>query len=136
MTLDARKKSEHRSAVVQLRQNHSARSHAAPAATVDVVVIGHTGQVGSELVASLARLKPTPGQPRLLLAEGINRSKHLLIDDDQTREHSRAAGALSELGRRLRSEEHTSELQSRGHLVCRLLLEKKNYPLKSTNSLT
>src|SRR5437870_5031786 len=26
----------------------------------------------------------------------------------------------------LRSEEHTSELQSRGHLVCRLLLEKKN----------
>src|SRR5690625_5646597 len=27
--------------------------------------------------------------------------------------------------RRRRSEEHTSELQSRGHLVCRLLLEKK-----------
>src|SRR3712207_7301440 len=27
----------------------------------------------------------------------------------------------------LRSEEHTSELQSRQYLVCRLLLEKKNY---------
>src|SRR5215208_8197202 len=27
--------------------------------------------------------------------------------------------------RSARSEEHTSELQSRGHLVCRLLLEKK-----------
>src|SRR5437870_8816772 len=27
--------------------------------------------------------------------------------------------------RAARSEEHTSELQSRGHLVCRLLLEKK-----------
>src|SRR5690554_7536206 len=26
----------------------------------------------------------------------------------------------------VRSEEHTSELQSRPHLVCRLLLEKKN----------
>src|SRR5690625_7118353 len=26
---------------------------------------------------------------------------------------------------KFRSEEHTSELQSRGHLVCRLLLEKK-----------
>src|SRR5690625_6391233 len=26
----------------------------------------------------------------------------------------------------VRSEEHTSELQSRGHLVCRLLLEKKD----------
>src|SRR5439155_26912913 len=32
----------------------------------------------------------------------------------------------------LRSEEHTSELQSRGHLVCRLLLEKKN-KLAATN---
>src|SRR5206468_10840729 len=30
-------------------------------------------------------------------------------------------------GRRSRSEEHTSELQSRSDLVCRLLLEKKNY---------
>src|SRR2546422_5307330 len=29
----------------------------------------------------------------------------------------------------LRSEEHTSELQSRLHLVCRLLLEKKKKPL-------
>src|SRR5690625_5617620 len=28
--------------------------------------------------------------------------------------------------RAARSEEHTSELQSRGHLVCRLLLETKN----------
>src|SRR3712207_8970787 len=28
-----------------------------------------------------------------------------------------------------RSEEHTSELQSRQYLVCRLLLEKKNTPL-------
>src|SRR3989442_5682653 len=28
----------------------------------------------------------------------------------------------------LRSEEHTSELQSRPHLVCRLLLEKKKKP--------
>src|SRR5690625_5379651 len=30
------------------------------------------------------------------------------------------------LARLFRSEEHTSELQSRGHLVCRPLLEKKN----------
>src|SRR5437660_8202468 len=29
-----------------------------------------------------------------------------------------------------RSEEHTSELQSRGHLVCRLLLEKKKQKKK------
>src|SRR5690625_6314276 len=30
----------------------------------------------------------------------------------------------------VRSEEHTSELQSRGHLVCRLLLEKKKTHIK------
>src|SRR5437870_11086603 len=38
----------------------------------------------------------------------------------------------------VRSEEHTSELQSRGHLVCRLLLEKKkkdtNIPLTTTQT--
>src|SRR5437660_9540371 len=36
---------------------------------------------------------------------------------------SRLGGEIVRLW--VRSEEHTSELQSRGHLVCRLLLEKK-----------
>src|SRR3712207_7895246 len=36
-----------------------------------------------------------------------------------------AEGALQEIHEMLRSEEHTSELQSRQYLVCRLLLEKK-----------
>src|SRR5436305_6336259 len=35
----------------------------------------------------------------------------------------------------IRSEEHTSELQSRPHLVCRLLLEKKNKHTDSRNTL-
>src|SRR5690625_5788298 len=40
--------------------------------------------------------------------------------------------ACSWIGEGERSEEHTSELQSRGHLVCRLLLEKKkSYTLNS-----
>src|SRR3712207_7334365 len=39
------------------------------------------------------------------------------------------ARRVSVAARRGRSEEHTSELQSRQYLVCRLLLEKKNkYP--------
>src|SRR5438874_10000748 len=37
-------------------------------------------------------------------------------------------GVLVELVHEHRSEEHTSELQSRRDLVCRLLLEKKNPP--------
>src|SRR5690625_6424083 len=41
--------------------------------------------------------------------------------------YSTIASARKGTGRifTVRSEEHTSELQSRGHLVCRLLLEKK-----------
>src|SRR5690348_17733098 len=39
---------------------------------------------------------------------------------------SRTKEATPRLGVRRRSEEHTSELQSPVHLVCRLLLEKKN----------
>src|SRR2546422_6976281 len=35
-----------------------------------------------------------------------------------------------------RSEEHTSELQSRLHLVCRLLLEKKNNELQHNTTCT
>src|SRR2546429_5241551 len=36
------------------------------------------------------------------------------------------------IAERVRSEEHTSELQSRLHLVCRLLLEKKNTTRSAT----
>src|SRR5690625_6956940 len=35
-----------------------------------------------------------------------------------------------------RSEEHTSELQSRGHLVCRLLLEKKKKKISKNQERT
>src|SRR2546421_4885738 len=43
-------------------------------------------------------------------------------------------GAAPEF-RSLRSEEHTSELQSRSDLVCRLLLEKKKKTAKAAHSL-
>src|SRR2546421_3560125 len=42
---------------------------------------------------------------------------------DRARDHRAARGGC---GLAWRSEEHTSELQSRSDLVCRLLLEKKN----------
>src|SRR5256884_6067662 len=48
---------------------------------------------------------------------------HLRITGEQAK---RPALAVLQ---QLRSEEHTSELQSRLHLVCRLLLEKKNKQL-------
>src|SRR5690348_18424997 len=51
------------------------------------------------------------------------------IERQRTRQRHALDHAAGELGRKLvenaRSEEHTSELQSPVHLVCRLLLEKK-----------
>src|SRR3712207_7850433 len=49
----------------------------------------------------------------------------------------RPGGQVQPLGRIAlppRSEEHTSELQSRQYLVCRLLLEKKKRPRSTTTS--
>src|SRR5216683_5821801 len=44
-----------------------------------------------------------------------------------------AARARSPCGWRRRSEEHTSELQSRSDLVCRLLLEKTKHVIQQRN---
>src|SRR5690625_214827 len=55
------------------------------------------------------------GTERVIVSQ-LHRSPGVFFDHDKGKTHSSG---------RLRSEEHTSELQSRGHLVCRLLLEKK-----------
>src|SRR2546422_5729883 len=44
---------------------------------------------------------------------------------DDFAQHVAKVGGKSQIAPFIRSEEHTSELQSRLHLVCRLLLEKK-----------
>src|SRR2546422_6715157 len=48
---------------------------------------------------------------------------------------STVVGSWTKLTPRMRSEEHTSELQSRLHLVCRLLLEKKKKKTCHKNEL-
>src|SRR3712207_7873976 len=48
-----------------------------------------------------------------------------LVDESEGRSPLSQAAAVREKGEAVRSEEHTSELQSRQYLVCRLLLEKK-----------
>src|SRR5258707_2318291 len=48
---------------------------------------------------------------------------------------SAAAPDRTTVTREVRSEEHTSELQSRQYLVCRLLLEKKKENVKRTRDL-
>src|SRR3712207_7478565 len=58
---------------------------------------------------------------RLGVRHARQRGRHVVADEPPQRdEHLLGDGDD-------RSEEHTSELQSRQYLVCRLLLEKKNY---------
>src|SRR3712207_8888587 len=47
------------------------------------------------------------------------------------RRHAAHRQPVGDAPRRTRSEEHTSELQSRQYLVCRLLLEKKNISFRT-----
>src|SRR3712207_7657518 len=65
------------------------------------------------------------GVERILEPVAARRRGHELRDP------ARARGAHRERVE-VRSEEHTSELQSRQYLVCRLLLEKKKYHLAQT----
>src|SRR5258707_7079055 len=67
--------------------------------------------------------RSSPARGMSLVALDLGRTALVRLEDQA----ERVAAALEDRGvvRRDRSEEHTSELQSRQYLVCRLLLEKK-----------
>src|SRR3989442_9607246 len=77
------------------------------------IAIGATPLIASKLLPSVISdyAAHSPGM------------KIVLHDGDRSRVVAMALSGEIDVG--LRSEEHTSELQSRPHLVCRLLLEKK-----------
>src|SRR5690625_6205971 len=96
--------------------------------------------IGGTKDMKLERIKAL--DPHLIIAEKEENTKEMVeelekhfpvyVFEIQTVED--ALQMIKDLGRitnrsleanQMRSEEHTSELQSRGHLVCRLLLEKK-----------
>src|SRR5437870_10828941 len=83
----------------------------------------------SSSVTALGGIVSTPGSRRSLPARR-SASNRGAGNSGATRISSSGSIGCQTLSaivmRGTRSEEHTSELQSRGHLVCRLLLEKKN----------
>src|SRR5690625_5243650 len=81
--------------------------------------ITRVARIGTQL--GLRKIRLTGGEP--LLRKDIEVLVQMLAQL-RTLEGEPIELALTTNGT-LRSEEHTSELQSRGHLVCRLLLEKK-----------
>src|SRR3712207_7197344 len=79
----------------------------------DVVVIRNEGPSGGPGMREMLQVTAA------LVGEGLGDSVALLTD-------GRFSGATHGfMAGHVRSEEHTSELQSRQYLVCRLLLEKK-----------
>src|SRR5258707_2472344 len=60
-----------------------------------------------------------------LFRSGVPREAYFAIAEESKRVGIEFEGHVPDAIRCLRSEEHTSELQSRQYLVCRLLLEKK-----------
>src|SRR5690625_5578322 len=86
-------------------------------------------QIGS-LTGAVASQRVTEALKGSLRMVG-NHSKRVKAEESLTARLTSRAGTKVGLSDPVvphgRSEEHTSELQSRGHLVCRLLLEKKKY---------
>src|SRR5690625_4161202 len=83
-------------------------------------VLGMNGAGKSTLIKMLCCLiAPTNGKASVL-------GYDLIKDADKVKKVIAVSPQETAIAPNLtRSEEHTSELQSRGHLVCRLLLEKK-----------
>src|SRR5690625_5832945 len=71
----------------------------------------------------MAGISPTTS-PRATSLRKISSSLPPPEQDSRHLHLNSSSGSLEPIPR---SEEHTSELQSRGHLVCRLLLEKKKH---------
>src|SRR5690625_6862761 len=88
----------------------------------EVVVDGETGYLVQ--FEQLEDGTGTPLDPESFVADLCDALVRMVSDPQHAKE-------MGEASRRRaaehRSEEHTSELQSRGQLVCRLLLEKNNY---------
>src|SRR5207253_10633995 len=81
-----------------------------------ICVVQRLQQAGSEVWVTIT----TPDEARQVERIGADA---IVVQGLEAGGHR--ASFSDEPGLSGRSEEHTSELQSRGHLVCRLLLEKK-----------
>src|SRR5689334_23258254 len=83
----------------------NAPTHYVVSKTLDKPVWRNTVIIRDNPMQAIRELKQQPGKN--ILTDGSSQLVHEMLEND------------------LRSEEHTSELQSQFHLVCRLLLEKK-----------
>src|SRR5256884_499613 len=94
---------------------------------------GKTGASGETVVGPKGE-PGAPGKDGVTLAEVAKSIDDILAILSRVSEVRQLLGESgADVVQQLRSEEHTSELQSRLHLVCRLLLEKKKMPKSESN---
>src|SRR5690625_7941303 len=94
-----------------------------PADAVSTAPVVAAGLIGGWLIARETGIRPLGGVA--LGAAGLYAGRTWLARRGAATTAVLGATYVLGFGLSHRSEEHTSELQSRGHLVCRLLLEKK-----------
>src|SRR5690625_853249 len=116
--------------VVRSLVEHADERHSRTGTHLDLVGIGvrSTATPRDPVVPSELLTEDLPGLVRradlvVELLGGIEPARELILDAIGS--GASVVTANKALLAAHRSEEHTSELQSRGHLVCRLLLEKK-----------
>src|SRR3712207_7618367 len=81
---------------------------------------------GGAQVERVVLTEPVVGDsPVVVTPSQLGGTRHMSAAQFVQDQHGAVALVASQDGRFTRSEEHTSELQSRQYLVCRLLLEKK-----------
>src|SRR5690625_6327798 len=96
------------------RSTPAISANSCAASTSSFVHVGDFNNNESEIIADSRR-------PAISFGTSIPFSLYILLRIVAVQ----PTGSARKYNGSFRSEEHTSELQSRGHLVCRLLLEKK-----------
>src|SRR5205823_8800915 len=83
----------------------------------------------AQLVATCTKCRLCEGRRHTVPGEGADAARLVVVGEGPGRVEDETGrpfvGPAGELLTKIRSEEHTSELQSLAYLVCRLLLEKK-----------
>src|SRR5690625_5550637 len=97
----------------------SARAHATPDTTPDQAALNAFFRIAEAWDLRVAEQRALLGDPPSSTFYKWKRERRGALGRDTLERISYLLGIWKD-----RSEEHTSELQSRGHLVCRLLLEK------------
>src|SRR5947208_13420264 len=108
------------------RARHLLFSISALLAFLFVTFRSSAGQTRSPFLGSVPTGQATGTTIELSLKETFARALKYNLGAIESGQNTRAAHAARLRSLNARSEEHTSELQSPDHLVCRLLLEKNN----------